>query len=121
LLAPWPKGAPRNRLGLAQCSRSAIIRYRARGGESFLGTTLGTGLVKTLEDFGRRANGPAIRIARLARARLHRAGLEREGLFKTLVLSGLIDRTRPSRPKLVTRDPENGRSRAALDCACRRN
>ncbi|MDB6154799.1 MAG: hypothetical protein JWL90_3252 [Chthoniobacteraceae bacterium] len=108
-LAPWPVGAPRNRLGLARwftqpdhplTARVVVNRYWAQ--------LFGTGLVKTLEDFGSQGEWPSHPelLDWLAREFVD-GGWNVKALFKTLVLSSTYRQSSALTPALVARDPEN--------------
>jgi len=109
LLAPWPEGAPRNRLGLARwltrpdhplTARVVVNRFWAQ--------LFGTGLVKTLEDFGFQAEWPSHPelLDWLAREFVD-SGWNVKALYKTLVLSATYRQNSGVTPELFTRDPEN--------------
>jgi hypothetical protein len=109
LLAPWPAGAPRNRLGLARwltqpehplLARVVVNRFWAQ--------LFGTGLVKTLEDFGSQSEWPSHPelLDWLARDFVD-GGWNVQALLKTLVLSATYRQVSTVTPELLARDPEN--------------
>ena len=109
LIAPWPAGAPRNRLGLAQwltrpdhplVARVVVNRFWAQ--------LFGTGLVKTLEDFGYQSEWPSHPelLDTLARDFID-GGWNTKALLKTIVLSTTYRQDSATTPALVARDPEN--------------
>jgi hypothetical protein len=109
LLGPWPAGAPRNRLGLARwltrpdqplTGRVVVNRFWAQ--------LFGTGLVKTMEDFGVQGEWPSHPelLDWLAREFID-GGWNVKALFKTLVLSATYRQSAAATPALVARDPEN--------------
>jgi len=109
LIAPWPAGAPRNRLGLAQwltqpahplTSRVVVNRFWAQ--------LFGTGLVKTLEDFGSQSEWPSHPevLDWLARDFVD-GGWNIKALLRSLVLSATYRQTSSAAPALIARDPEN--------------
>ncbi|MBP8256664.1 MAG: DUF1553 domain-containing protein, partial [Opitutaceae bacterium] len=109
LLAPWPEGAPRNRLGLARwftqpnhplTGRVVVNRFWAQ--------LFGTGLVKTLEDFGSQSEWPSHPelLDWLAREFVD-GGWNVKAFLKELVLSSTYRQSSHVSPDLVARDPEN--------------
>ncbi len=109
LLAPWPDGAPRNRLGLARwftqpdhplTSRVVVNRIWAQ--------LFGTGIVKTVEDFGAQGEYPSHPelLDWLARGFVD-DGWNVKQLFKMLVLSATYRQSSAVSQDLVARDPEN--------------
>jgi len=109
LLAPWPAGAPRNRLGLARwltqprhplTARVVVNRMWAQ--------VFGTGIVKTLEDFGSQSEWPSHPelLDWLARDFVD-GGWNVQRLLRTLVLSATYRQSGAVTPELASRDPEN--------------
>src|SRR6185295_10889829 len=109
LLVPWPDGAPRNRLGLARwltrpdhplTARVVVNRFWAQ--------LFGTGLVKTLEDFGSQSEWPSHPelLDWLAREFVD-GGWNVKALFKTIVLSATYRQESASSPAIIARDPED--------------
>lgn len=109
LIAPWPAGAPRNRLGLAQWLTQPEHPLTARVVVNrFWAQLFGTGLVKTLEDFGSQSEWPSHPevLDWLARDFVE-SGWNVKALFRTLVLSATYRQSSAVTPALVARDPEN--------------
>ncbi len=109
LLGPWPEGAPKNRLGLARwftrpdhpmTGRVVVNRIWAQ--------LFGTGLVKTLEDFGYQSEWPSHPdlLDWLAREFVD-GGWDVKAFLKTLVLSSTYRQSSAVSAELVARDPEN--------------
>jgi hypothetical protein len=109
LLLPWPEDAPRNRLGLARwltdprqplTGRVVVNRVWAQ--------LFGTGLVKTLEDFGVQGEWPShpALLDRLARDFVD-GGWDLKGLFREIVLSATYRQSSAVPSGLATADPEN--------------
>jgi len=109
LIAPWPAGAPRNRLGLAHWLTRADHPLVARVVVNrFWAQLFGTGIVKTLEDFGSQSEWPSHRelLDTLARDFVD-GGWNTKALLKTIVLSSTYRQDSATTPALVARDPEN--------------
>ena len=109
LIAPWPAGAPRNRLGLAQWLTQPQHPLTARVVVNrFWSQLFGTGIVKTLEDFGSQSEWPSHPelLDYLARDFVD-GGWNVKALFKTIVLSATYRQDSATTPALVARDPEN--------------
>jgi hypothetical protein len=109
LLAPWPEGAPRNRLGLARWLTQPRHPLTARVVVNRIWAQLfGTGLVKTLEDFGSQSEWPSHPelLDWLAREFID-DGWNVKGLLKALVLSATYRQASAVTPELLARDPEN--------------
>ena len=109
LLAPWPAGAPRNRLGLARWLTQPSHPLTARVVVNrFWAQLFGTGLVKTLEDFGSQSEWPShpALLDWLAREFID-GGWNVQALFKTLVLSATYRQDSATTPAHAARDPEN--------------
>jgi hypothetical protein len=109
LLAPWPAGAPRNRLGLArwltQPNHPLVARVVVN---RFWAQLFGTGIVKTLADFGSQGEWPSHPelLDWLAREFVD-GGWNVKALFKTLVLSATYRQDSQVSASLAARDPEN--------------
>jgi hypothetical protein len=108
-LAPWPEGAPRNRLGLALwltqpqhplTGRVVVNRFWAQ--------CFGTGIVKTLEDFGSQSEWPSHPelMDWLARDWVD-GGWNVKALLQSIVLSATYRQSSGVTPELLARDPEN--------------
>jgi hypothetical protein len=109
LLGPWPKDAPRNRLGLAQWLTRRDHPLTARVVVNRLWAQLfGTGLVKTLEDFGSQSEWPSHPelLDWLAR-RFFDGGWDVKALLREIVLSATYRQDSAVTPDLQARDPEN--------------
>ena len=109
LIAPWPADAPRNRLGLAQWLTQPNHPLTARVVVNrFWAQLFGTGLVKTLEDFGSQSEWPSHPelLDTLARDFID-SGWNTKALLKTIVLSATYRQSSATTPGLVARDPEN--------------
>ena len=109
LLAPWPKDAPRNRLGLAQWLTQPSHPLTARVVVNrFWAQLFGTGLVKTLEDFGSQSEWPSHPelLDGLAREFVD-DGWNVKAFFKRVVLSSTYRQSSAVTPALLARDPEN--------------
>lgn len=109
LIAPWPKGAPKNRLGLAQwflqprhplTARVVVNRFWAQ--------LFGVGLVKSVEDFGTQGEWPSHPevLDTLARDFVDH-GWDVKDFFLSVVLSSTYRQTSDASPELYARDPEN--------------
>ena len=109
LIAPWPKNAPKNRLGLAQwflqpqhplTARVVVNRFWAQ--------LFGVGLVKSVEDFGTQGEWPSHPevLDTIARDFVD-GGWNVKGFFKSVVLSSTYRQTSDASPELYARDPEN--------------
>ena len=109
LLAPWPAGAPRNRLGLARwltqpnqplVGRVVVNRFWAQ--------LFGTGLVKTLADFGSQGEWPSNPelLDWLAREFID-GGWNVKALFREMTLSATYRQDSKVSATLAARDPEN--------------
>ncbi|MSU49781.1 MAG: DUF1553 domain-containing protein [Opitutus sp.] len=109
LLSAWPQGAPRNRLGFARWLTHADHPLTARVVVNrFWAQLFGTGLVKTLEDFGSQGEWPSHPelLDWLARDFVD-GGWNVKTFFKSLVLSATYRQSSAVTPVLVARDPEN--------------
>ncbi|MBL9186957.1 MAG: DUF1553 domain-containing protein [Opitutaceae bacterium] len=109
LIAPWPAGAPRNRLGLAQWLTQPAHPLTARVVVNrFWAQLFGTGLVKTLEDFGSQSEWPSHPelLDWLARDFID-SGWNVKVFFKRAVLSATYRQSSAVTPALLARDPEN--------------
>ena len=105
---PWPSGAPRNRLGLAAWLTRADHPLTGRVVVNRAWQQLfGTGLVKTVEDFGRQGEFPSHPelLDWLAR-RFVDGGWKMKALLKELVLSATYRQASALTPTLRERDPE---------------
>ena len=109
LLAPWPKGAPKNRLGLAMwltqpehplTSRVVVNRIWQR--------VFGTGLVKTSADFGFQGEYPSHpELLDWLAVEFVESGWDVKHMMKLIVLSATYRQKSAVSPELQARDPEN--------------
>ena len=109
LLVGWPEGAPTNRLGLARWLTHPDHPLTARVVVNRLWAQLfGTGLVKTLEDFGYQGEYPSHPelLDWLARE-LIESGWNLKQLVRTIVLSKTYRQSSRVTPAMLARDPEN--------------
>ena len=109
ILGAWPKGAPRNRLGLARWLTQPQHPLTARVAVNrFWQQLFGTGLVKTSDDFGFQGEYPLHRelLDTLARD-FADGGWDVKKLLRGLVLSATYRQDSAVSPALRERDPEN--------------
>jgi hypothetical protein len=109
LLGAWPEGAPRNRLGLAQWLTKPDHPMTARVVVNrFWAQLFGTGLVKSVEDFGFQGEWPSNPelLDWLAREFVD-SGWNVKALLKQIVLSATYRQDSSVRPEMLARDPEN--------------
>jgi hypothetical protein len=108
-LPPLPKGAPNNRLGLAEwivspsnplTSRVAVNRFWER--------FFGAGIVATTEDFGTRADYPSNpELLDWLATEFIRIGWNVKGMVKEIVTSATYRQSSNVTPELLKRDPTN--------------
>jgi len=109
LLLPWPDDAPRNRLGLARWLTDPAHPLTARVVVNRIWQRLfGTGLVKTVEDFGVQGEFPSHPelLDFLAREFID-SGWDLKALHRSLVLSATYRQDSTIEPEASERDPEN--------------
>ena len=109
LLGAWPKDAPRNRLGFARWLTQPKNPLTARVVVNrFWAQLFGTGLVKTLEDFGSQGEWPSHPelLDSLARDFVD-GGWNVQALLKSIVLSATYRQSSHVSSALAARDPEN--------------
>ena len=109
ILPPLPAGAPNNRLGLAQwlvdpgnplTARVTVNRYW----QSYFGT----GIVKTVEDFGSQGEWPSHpELLDWLATEFMRTGWNIKAIQKTIVMSATYRQSSEASAELVARDPEN--------------
>jgi hypothetical protein len=109
ILPPLPVGEPRNRLALARwlvrrdhplTARVTVNRYWQM--------LFGTGLVKTVEDFGSQGEWPQYPdVLDWLAAEFMDSGWNVRHLLKTIVMSGVYRQSSRVTPQLLARDPEN--------------
>ncbi len=109
LLAPWPAGAPRNRLGLAQWLTQPDHPLTARVVVNrFWAQLFGTGLVKTLEDFGSQSEWPSHPgLLDYLATDFVGGRWDVKRWLRTVVLSATYRQSSAVSPPLAARDPEN--------------
>ena len=109
LIAPWPADAPHNRLGLARWLTQPNQPLTARVVVNRLWAQMfGTGLVKTLEDFGSQGEYPSHpELLDWLAHRFTSSGWNVKALLRTIVLSATYRQSSEVAPELLTRDPEN--------------
>jgi hypothetical protein len=108
-LPPMPKDLPRNRLGLAQwlvskdhplTSRVAVNRFWAM--------YFGTGLVKTVEDFGSQGEMPSHpELLDYLATQFVASGWDMKKLQKQIVMSAVYRQNSKISPEMKEKDPEN--------------
>ncbi len=109
LLGEWPEGAPKNRLGLALWLTRPDHPLTARVVVNRIWAQLfGTGLVKTVEDFGAQGEPPSHPdLLDWLAVDFVDTGWDVKRLFRELVLSATYRQDSAIAPSLASRDPEN--------------
>lgn len=108
-LPPLPENAPANRLGLARwlVDRSNPLTARVTVNR-FWQMLFGTGLVKTVEDFGSQGEWPMYpELLDWLAVEFMDNGWNIKALLKQIVMSSLYRQASAVDPKLLDRDPEN--------------
>lgn len=108
-IAPWPDGAPLNRLGLARWLTQPSNPLTARVAVNrFWYEMFGRGIVETVEDFGVQGKLPSHPklLDWLARDFVA-SGWNVKALLKKIVLSGTYRQSSSLRPDRAQRDPDN--------------
>jgi hypothetical protein len=108
-LPPLPAGVPNNRLGLARwlvdpanplTARVTVNRYWQM--------LFGTGLVKTVEDFGSQGEWPMHpELLDWLATEFVRTGWDVKAILRTIVTSATYRQSSKVKPELLRRDPEN--------------
>ena len=108
-LPPMPKGAPNNRLGLAQWLVAPEHPLTSRVAvNSFWQQLFGTGLVKTAEDFGVQGERPSHpELLDWLAVDFRESGWDVKRLIKMMVMSATYRQSSRVRDDLRVRDPEN--------------
>jgi uncharacterized protein DUF1553 len=109
VLPPMPAGFPRDRLGLAQWLVSREHPLTSRVTVNRLWQMLfGTGLVKTVEDFGAQGEPPSHpELLDWLATEFQSGGWDLKALLKTIVTSATYRQSSRLTPQLAQRDPEN--------------
>ncbi len=109
VLPPLPPGAPNNRLGFAQWLIDPKNPLLARVTVNrFWQMYFGTGLVKTVEDFGSQGEWPSHpELLDWLAAEFERSGWDVKALQKLIVTSATYRQSSKVNPDLLQRDPEN--------------
>jgi hypothetical protein len=109
VLNPLPAGSPANRLGLARWLVDPANPLTARVAVNrFWQMYFGTGIVKTVEDFGSQGEWPSHpELLDWLATEFVRSGWDVKKLQKLIMMSATYRQSSAVRPELVTRDPEN--------------
>jgi hypothetical protein len=109
LLPPMPAGAPKNRLGLAQWLVNGEHPLTARVSVNRMWAQLfGTGLVKTVEDFGSQGEMPSHReLLDYLAGRLVENGWSLKALHREILLSNTYRLASDAAGEGVKKDPDN--------------
>ncbi len=108
-LSPFPEGAPKNRLGLAQWLTDPRHPLTARVlVNRFWQSIFGLGLVKTAEDFGSQSARPVYpEVLDWLALRFIQSGWDTKALMKTIVLSKTYRQRSIADAKIMADDPQN--------------
>jgi hypothetical protein len=109
VLPPLPVGAPNNRLGFAEWLISPQNPLLARVTVNrFWQMYFGTGIVKTIEDFGSQGEWPSHpELLDWLATEFIRTGWDTKAMQKLIVTSAAYRQSSQETPELVERDPEN--------------
>ncbi len=109
VLPPLPAGAPNNRLGLAQWLTDPKHPLTARVEVNRMWQLhFGTGLVKTVEDFGQQGEWPSHpELLDWLATEFVRTGWDMKAMHRLIVTSAAYRQSSDSTPALTQRDPEN--------------
>ena len=108
-LSPWPEGAPRDRLGLAQwlCDPANPLVARVTVNRLW-DSVFGRPLVTTVDDLGTRGEAPSHpALLDWLAVELVEGGWDSEALLRTLVTSATYRQAARATPELLERDPQN--------------
>jgi hypothetical protein len=108
-LPPLPVGAPNNRLGFAEWLTSPQNPLLARVTiNRFWQMYFGTGIVKTIEDFGSQGEWPSHpELLDWLATEFIRTGWDTKAMQKLIVTSAAYRQSSQATPELLERDPEN--------------
>ncbi len=109
VLPPLSKGAPNNRLGLAKWVVDPSNPLTARVTMNrFWQLYFGTGIVKTVEDFGVQGEWPSHpELLDWLATEFVRSGWDMKAMQKLIVMSATYRQSSKVTPELIQRDPEN--------------
>ncbi|HTB13448.1 MAG TPA: DUF1553 domain-containing protein [Bryobacteraceae bacterium] len=109
VLPPLPSGAPNNRLGFAEWLIAPNNPMLARVTVNrFWQMYFGTGIVKTVEDFGSQGEWPSNpEMLDWLATEFVRSGWDVKALEKLIVTSATYRQSSEARPEMLQRDPEN--------------
>jgi hypothetical protein len=109
VLPPLPKGVENNRLGLARWLVDPSNPLTARVAVNrFWESYFGTGIVKTVEDFGSQGEWPSNpELLDWLATEFVRTGWDVKAMQKTIVMSATYRQTSKASTELLQRDPEN--------------
>lgn len=109
VLPPLPSGAPNNRLGLAKWLADPAHPLLARVTVNrFWQAYFGTGIVKTVEDFGSQGEWPSHpELLDWLATEFIRSGWDVKAMQRLIVTSATYRQSSKSTPELSLRDPEN--------------
>ncbi|MEX2304401.1 MAG: DUF1553 domain-containing protein [Bryobacterales bacterium] len=109
VLSPMREGLPNNRLGFARWLIDPANPLTARViVNRFWQTIFGTGLVKTVEDFGSQGEWPTHpELLDWLATEFVQSGWDVKGIVKTIVMSATYRQSSKAEPALLQRDPEN--------------
>jgi Protein of unknown function (DUF1553)/Protein of unknown function (DUF1549)/Concanavalin A-like lectin/glucanases superfamily/Planctomycete cytochrome C len=109
VLPPLPAGAPNNRLGFAKWLVSPQNPLLARVTMNrFWQMYFGTGIVKTIEDFGSQGEWPSHpELIDWLATEFMRSGWDTKAMQKLIVTSAAYRQSSQTTPELMERDPEN--------------
>lgn len=107
--SPWPPGAPKSRLGVAQWLISRDNPLTARVAVNrFWAQLFGKGIVETEEDFGQQGASPTHpELLDWLAVEFVEHGWDVKALLKTIVLSSTYRQSSRVTPQLLAKDPKN--------------